>query len=60
MSEYIAAAELRTGDALHGRNGHGGTSLTVTGVYPDGEKITVSTRLGDRTYYADETVEVSR
>lgn len=54
----ICADQLRKGDVIYGRNGHGTTTLTVTGVLIQNETVTVWTRLGDREY--DELLEVQR
>lgn len=56
----ISADQLRRGDSIYGRNGHGTTSLTVTGVLIQGETVTAFTRLGDREYRYDELLEVAR
>lgn len=56
----VSADQLRRGDAILGRNGHGTTSLTITGVLIQDETVTVFTRLGDREYRHDELLEVAR
>lgn len=56
----VSADQLKTGDAIYGRNGHGTTSLTVTGVLIQDDVVTAFTRLGDREYRAEELLEVAR
>ena len=61
MAELTVTADrLRQGDSIYGRNVHGTTSLTVTGLRTDGGTVTVFTRLGDRDYRADELISIYR
>ena len=59
-SSTIKASDLKAGQAISSRNGHGVCSTTVTGTWRDSDKMIVSTRLGHLAYWLDESVTISR